>query len=158
MSYNQAMKHWKSHRRQKTTQPIVHGFQVNKPSIPTQPTPGPWKAQQDCRSYRNEGIFDGNNPDPSGNQNAWGVYGAGSRIALVSEAESWITQEQVNANARLMAASPTLKETLDDIKAKCDDLLGEWAPVAPTFAPASLQGIYEIRDLARDALKSLEES
>ena len=66
--------------------------------------------------------------------------------------------EETKTTAKLFAASPILKEALDDIEAKCDELLGEWAPVAPTFAPASLQGIFEIRDLARDALKSLEES
>lgn len=78
----------------------------------SRPTPGSWKAQQDCRSYRNNGIFNGQNPDPQGNQNAWAIYGNGSRIAVLEEAESWRSQNEVNANARLMAAAPDLLEAV----------------------------------------------
>jgi len=79
----------------------------------TKHTPGPWKAQQDCRSYRNAGIFDGKNPDSQGNQNAWGIYGRHTRIAVLHEAESWRCQELVNADARLIAAAPDLLEALE---------------------------------------------
>lgn len=70
----------------------------------TQPphTPVPWKAQQDLRSWRNEGIFDGTNPDRYGNQNAWGIYGDHTLIMQLQEAESWRSQEEVNANANFL--------------------------------------------------------
>jgi hypothetical protein len=84
---------------------------TTKPTTETKHTPGPWTAQQDCRSYRNTGIFDGNNPDAQGNQNAWAIYGH-TRIAILTEAETWLPQQQVDANARLIAAAPELLEEL----------------------------------------------
>jgi hypothetical protein len=69
-----------------------------------------WKAQQDCRSYKNTGIFDGENPDLQGNQNAWGIYAENGRIAVMEEATPWNPQDQVNTNARLIAAAPELLE------------------------------------------------
>ena len=73
-------------------------------------TPAPWKAQQDCRSENNHGIFTGKNPDQFGNQNKWGIYGPHFRIAEVYEVNQSeeLTQEMVNANAHLMAAAPEL--------------------------------------------------
>lgn len=75
-----------------------------------------WTAQQDCRSYRNTGIIDGNNPDPYGNQNAWGIYGEHGRIAVLEEAATWNTQETINANARLIASSPDLLAALEELE------------------------------------------
>lgn len=65
----------------------------------------PWVAQQDCRSSKNEGIFDGTNPDRYGNENAWGIYAEGTRIAVLEEAHAGMTQDQVNKNAHILAAS-----------------------------------------------------
>lgn len=85
-------------------------------------SPGPWKAKQDCRSWRStKGVFTGENPDAQGNQNAWAIYTTETRIALLSEAETWNPQEQVNANAALIAASPTLLAALERIL-DCPDL------------------------------------
>lgn len=78
-------------------------------------TPEPWTAQQDCRSYRNQGTFTGNRVDQFGNQNQWAIYANGTRIALVTEAESWLPQAQVDANARLMASAPALLAALKDM-------------------------------------------
>ena len=77
-------------------------------------TPGPWKAQQDCRSEKNNGIFTGENPDQYGNQNMWGIYGPHFRIAEVYEANQFegLTQETVDANARLISSAPYLLEML----------------------------------------------
>lgn len=85
------------------------------------PTPGSWKAQQDCRSYRNDGIFNGQNPDPQGNQNAWAIYGNGYRIAVLEEAENWRSQNEVNANARLMAAAPDLLAAVNALLAALEN-------------------------------------
>lgn len=74
-------------------------------------TPGPWTARQDCRSYRNRGVFSGGNPDQSGNQNAWAIYGH-ARIATLTESEAWLPQTQIEANARLIAAAPDLLAAL----------------------------------------------
>ena len=68
----------------------------------TRHTPGPWKAQCDCRSYRNRGIFTGDDPDPYGNRNAWGIYGPCRRIARLEEADTQHPQAQVDADARLI--------------------------------------------------------
>jgi len=59
-----------------------------------------YTAQQDCRSYRNTGVFDGSNPDPQDNQNQWAIYHNGYRIALIEEPYSGRTQEQVDLQAR----------------------------------------------------------
>jgi len=64
-----------------------------------------WKAQQDCRSFRNTGIFTGENPDPQGNQNQWAIYADGYRIMTVEEAYGKRTQAVVDAQARLVAAA-----------------------------------------------------
>ena len=71
-------------------------------------TPGPWKAQQDCRSWKNTGIFDGSNPDRQGNQNKWGIYGNYRIAEICEELRDYPSQEEVNANAHLMAAAPDL--------------------------------------------------
>ena len=73
-------------------------------------TPGPWKAQQDCRSWKNTGIFDGSNPDRQGNQNKWGIYGNYRIAEICEELRDYPSQEEVNANAHLMAAAPDLLE------------------------------------------------
>jgi len=65
-------------------------------------------ARQDCRSFRNTGIFDGSNPDPQGNQNQWGIYCDGYRVALIEEPHSGRTQEQVDLQARLFATAEEL--------------------------------------------------
>lgn len=70
------------------------------------------KAQQDCRSYKNTGIFDGSNPDPQGNQNAWGIYKDGVLIATMKEATKWRPQAEVNDDACLLAAALQLREAL----------------------------------------------
>jgi len=70
------------------------------------------KAQQDCRSYKNTGIFDGSNPDPQGNQNAWGIYKNGMRIAVMEDASDFRSQAEVNDDACLLAAALQLREAL----------------------------------------------
>jgi hypothetical protein len=88
-------------------------------------TPGPWTAQQDCRSEKNNGIFTGENPDQYGNQNMWGIYGSHFRIAEVYEANQFegITQDQVNANAHLMAAAPDLLEIAETFMRMSETIL-----------------------------------
>ncbi len=81
------------------------------------------KAKQDCRSYKNTGIFDGSNPDPQGNQNAWGIYKDGLRIALLEEATSWRPQAEVNDNAYLLAAALQLREALAEMTDTYEALL-----------------------------------
>lgn len=111
-----------------------------------QATPGPWKAQQDCRSYRNAGIFDGTNPDKDGNQNAWAIYGQ-TRIALLSEAEAWLPQSEVNANARLFAAAPEMLAALEKIHFVLNNSTGR---AVTTWS--------EIDSIARDAIVSAKEA
>lgn len=64
----------------------------------------PMKAQQDLRSYRNAGVFNGENPDQFGNQNTWGVYSE-TRILELLEAESWRPQCEVDANTRIIVVA-----------------------------------------------------
>lgn len=78
-------------------------------------TRAPWKAKQDCRSrHKNpDGVFvGGEHPD-----NAWAIYGdcrtvngrsTGYRIALLEEPLFETTDENVAANAHLIAAAPEL--------------------------------------------------
>lgn len=78
---------------------------VVEPLFPTPPGSfnEPWMAQQDCRSRKNTGLFDGLNPDPSGHQNAWGIYAAQlGRFAILEEASYGLSQAQVNAFAARM--------------------------------------------------------
>lgn len=78
------------------TRPVI------EPIFPTPPGSfnEPWMAQQDCRSCKNTGLFDGRNPDPEGFQNAWGIYAKNlGRIAILEEAELGLSQAQVNALA-----------------------------------------------------------
>ena len=76
-------------------------------------TPGPWKAQQDLRSWRNGGaITDG--------PYAWGVY-AQSRIATIEESSPWLSAEVEAANARLIAQAPALLEKAERIIRRLDN-------------------------------------
>lgn len=77
-------------------------------------TPGPWRAEQDVRFYKNTGIFTGKNPDAYGNQNAWGIYGDHHLIARLEEESPWLSQEAIDANAHLLAAAPDLLEALEE--------------------------------------------
>lgn len=74
-----------------------------------------WKAQQDCRSYRNTGTFTGENPDQYGNQNQWAIYDNGCRIILIEEAGPLRSQEVVNFQARLVETAPLLLSALEDL-------------------------------------------
>jgi len=112
----------------------------------TRHTPGPWKAQCDCRSYRNRGIFSGDDPDPYGNRNAWGIYGPCRRIARLEEADTQHPQAQVDADARLIAAAPDLLVTLKR--------LGEAASVVVAADPAR-SGMYALQVAINEAYNAM---
>ena len=112
----------------------------------TRHTPGPWKAQCDCRSYRNRGIFSGDDPDPYGNRNAWGIYGPCRRIARLEEADRQHHQAQVDADARLIAAAPDLLVTLKR--------LGEAASVVVAADPAR-SGMYALQVAINEAYNAM---
>jgi len=73
-------------------------------------TPGPWKAQKDIRSFRNDGVF-------TDGPFTWGIYADGMRIANMTEAFDWNPEEKIEANARLIADAPKTKEQRDDMLA-----------------------------------------
>ena len=70
-----------------------------------QPTPGPYQARPDLRHCANTGII------TDGPFN-YGIYGNGLRIAVMEESTSFRTQEQVVADARLLAAAPAMLQAL----------------------------------------------
>lgn len=124
----------------------------------TKHTPGPWTAQQDCRSEKNDGIFDGNNPDPYGNQNAWGIYGPSFRIAVLHE-EGAYPQETINANARLIAAAPALLDALTDLLASIHKARTVRAPAGHYDEDVYYNGIdfAPQMDLAEEILRTIKE-
>lgn len=70
-----------------------------------QHTPGPWKAQQDLRSFKNNGII------TDGPFN-WGIYSESARVAVTEET---FNDSELAANAALIAAAPDLLEALENI-------------------------------------------
>jgi hypothetical protein len=98
-----------------------------------------WKAQQDCCSFRNTGIFTGANPDLQDNQNQWGIYADGQRIALIEEAGPGRPQEVVDAQAHLVEVAPLLLSVLEDMLISHDnDYALPWRTVR--FAIAQAKG------------------
>lgn len=95
---------------------IVNQCRCDPNNLPTRiakHTPGPWKIGYG-RSYRNEGIFDGGKVDRYGNHNLRLIESKANRIAKITESESWgPSQEEVDANARLIAAAPELLAVLE---------------------------------------------
>jgi hypothetical protein len=83
----------------------------------TKHTPGPWAIGY-VRSYRNNGVFDGGAVDRYGNANAIIINGPKWRLAQIDEAEEWRSQDEVDANARLIASAPSLLNVLERMTEK----------------------------------------
>lgn len=90
----------------------------------TQHTPGPWKAQRDIRHWSNDGAL------TSGSPKAWAVYGPYRVCAIESGIGiAWNRDAEAEANARLIAAAPTLLAALQTVMAESD---GGWRREHPT--------------------------
>lgn len=90
----------------------------------TQHTPGPWKAQRDIRHWSNDGAL------TSGSPKAWAVYGPYRVCAIESGIGiAWNRDAEAEANARLIAAAPTLlaalRRTLDYLEVFAEEAEGE---------------------------------
>lgn len=97
----------------------------------SQHTPGPWIAQQDLRSYKNNGIIT-NGPY------AWGIY-ATTRIACLEEIFS---DDEQAANARLIAAAPKLLVALELAEETLRHMVRSGDSIAPRH----------VRDVIQEAL------
>lgn len=85
----------------------------------TQHTPGPWTAQQDLRSYRNQGVI-------TDGPFAWGIYSPSYRIAKVEEDFGPRTIDVTAADAFLLAAAPDLLAACEAaLERLLDPYLGE---------------------------------
>lgn len=82
-------------------------------------TKGPWRAQEDCRHYLNEGVI------TEGPLN-YGIYSEKGRLAVMEDFDNRLTKKEQAANAKLIEAAPELKIVLEDMLAdygfnRCDE-------------------------------------
>src|SRR5260221_11947250 len=90
--------------------------------------PAPWKAQKDIRHSTNRGVI-------TQGRFWWAVYGK-TRLLKMEEAMPWLSEEEKEANAFLIAAAPELYEAC------------QWALKAERALPENMHH--------KDLLKALE--